>query len=486
MRNINPGIPKNDNTHSKSIFSYNVYRTNHQQRNHVRPSNLKSSPIIDPDPEVLYINEKIFQKTPAKCGRQLKECSTQTSKTILQLAHNENGPHADAQIQTSEIGEPAIVDGANTGSHSRSFTLTNNGSRTKPSLTIRRMSGNCNLQANCTVEQSKYCLTSCPNVVPVPQNVRQVVPKTQDVQIPLCINEGTLGAQKSRSVSPMRIGLQIEIIGEGITSQEKTEDAPPSPTIDAAEMTPDSLQQSPRDYYNNYSLENCPYSVASRLSNFTLDGSCTEQDCVFNTSKKTNGNFGDKTLTETFLEKTRNRVFELSQEPKEEFKSKSSIDDFQHPNYIQGSTEPAEVLHTKHKATKKSSKSLEIPYNTYVRTRRSMARFGGCSFMWPTRATQIKSIMGEIQSTNSLIPPIRRGKSTSPKPTADKRRFESSRKIPYIDQSKSDVSSSTTLINATRHPERIPLKDREDVVITKSGRSNRFSDVRFYTIVYSY
>ncbi|XP_068911931.1 uncharacterized protein [Tenebrio molitor] len=247
-------------------------------------------------------------------------------------------------------------------------------------------------------------------------------------------------------------------------------------------MTPDSLAESPRDFSNNYSLENCPYSVTDRLSDYTLDGSCHEQDCFFSTKKKESQKVLDKPLTQTFLEKTRSRRHQHSEVvtcyKRDDMKSRSYIESFHHPNYIQ---EPSElrvkkIFSPRQRPTRRSCKSLDLPDNSFSRRKSSSICYSPQNtFMCPTTASQIKSQMGDIQSASYLIPQMRRGRSTSPKPTMDNRWMESSRKIPYIDQSKSDVSSSTTLINAMRHPERLKLKDLDDDLIRSEG-SFKLSD----------
>lgn len=305
--------------HQKSIFSYNVYRTNsHQPRNFRTTVTFKSSSLsssLPKDPEVLYFNDKILKR---KTKSQKVECSTQTSKTILQLA----------QLET-EFLYPA-------------------------------QSGPLNL------------------------SIREHTP-------PL--------------------------------------------------MSPDSLADSPRI---NVSLENCPYSVTHRLSDYTLDGSCTEQD---NNYRK-----------------------------RDSLKSKSFTNSYHHPNYIHEPIKKRQVTKPG-RIPRRSSKSLDLPDNSFIQRRSSPICYQPQNtFMSPTASSTIKSKMAEIRSANFLIPPMRRGRSTSPKPTTDKRRFEISRKIPYIDQSKSDVSSSTTLVNATRNPELIRLKELDDQNTSKSDLSVKFSD----------
>ncbi|RZB40601.1 protein FAM179B-like, partial [Asbolus verrucosus] len=333
---------KNENINQKSIFSYNVYRTNNEQRPSVpTTTNFKStsaSSALWNDPEVLYVNEKVLKRRTRRKGI-LRESSTQTSKTILQLAQ-----------------------------------------------------------------------------------------------------------------------------------------------LEAGYMSPDSLTASPRDC-GNYSMANCPYSVSNRLSDYTLEGSCHEQDCLFNTKRRerTPPKFFDKPLTQTFLERNRNKILAKrfdaitcykreSRSDPHTMKSRSFVGSYDHPNYIQ---EPMEVKRRpmgspKVRFHRKSSKSLDLPDNSFVRRKSSSVCYvPQNTFMCPTAASQIKSKMAEIQGTNSLIPAMRRGRSTSPKPSIDRRRFDISRKIPYIDQSKSDVSSSTTLINTNRIPDRVKLRNLFDEDLLK-------------------
>lgn len=382
--------------HQKSIFSYNIYRTNNFKSNSAG-SNLWN------EPQVLYFNEKALAKKANKQHIEiLRECSTQTSKTILQLAKIETG----------------------------------------------------------------------------------------------CIS-------------------------------------------------PDSLTTTPRQ--RNCSLENYPYSTTlnHRLSDFTLEGSCHEQDCLFskkNSPKKynsidpnqiTQGDYHHRRalsppqrlappvarnhpesprsyppLIKTFLERNRTRKTENLElftsyrrdwsKPGSASRSKSFIENYHHPNYIrdQENLKLPKVVPQKtvnFKINRRSSKSLNLPDNSFVRKKSSSICYQAQNtFMCPTASSQIKSKMPEIQSVNHLIPPTRRGRSTSPRASNDTRRFEGSRKIPYIDQSKSDLSSATTIVNTVRNPEkavaRSPLKTaktkqsvfEEDLLKIDDLSLTRISDVRFF------
>ncbi|XP_044262214.1 uncharacterized protein LOC123009763 isoform X1 [Tribolium madens] len=311
--------------HSKSIFSYNVYRTNnHQARPNLRPPpTFKSSSLsstLSKDPEILYFNEKILRRKTK--NQKVIECSTQTSKTILQLA----------QLETIKNGT---------------------------------------------------FITPFPHFETPPQD------------------------------GPLNLSLHV---------------TPPL-------MSPDSLAASPR----NVSMLNCPYSVTNRLSDYTLDGSCTEHDLKKNS----------------------------------EVRSQSFIESYPHPNYIQDPAPKSKI--PKPRFARRSSKSLELPDNSFVRRVSSPFCHAQNSFMSPTKSSQIKSNMADIKSANFLIPPMRRGRSTSPKPTSGKKWFETSRKIPYIDQSRSDMSSSTTLVNASRNPELVRLEGIERD-LSKSELSIKISD----------
>ncbi|XP_064214208.1 uncharacterized protein LOC107398750 isoform X2 [Tribolium castaneum] len=315
--------------HSKSIFS-NVYRTNnHQARPHLRtPLTFKSSSLSctqrPKDPEILYFNEKILRR---KTKNTVTECSTQTSKTILQLAQLE---------------------------------IVKNGTFLSP----------------------------FPHFETPPQDG------------PL-----NLSVHHAQIVTP-----------------------PP--------MSPDSLATTP----HNTSMFNCPYSVTNRLSDYTLDGSCTEHDLKKNS----------------------------------EIRSQSFVECYSHPNYIQDPAPKSKIPKPRF-VQRRSSKSLDLPDNSFVRRVSSPFCHAQSSFMSPTKSSQIKSNMADIKSANFLIPPMRRGRSTSPKPVSTKKWFETSRKIPYIDQSRSDMSSSTTLINATRNPELVRLEGIERD-LSKSDLSIKISD----------
>lgn len=103
-------------------------------------------------------------------------------------------------------------------------------------------------------------------------------------------------------------------------------------------------------------------------------------------------------------------------------------------------------------------KSAILPDTTFLTKRRNS------TLMQPTTSFRIKSQMEDVQSVSKLIPQVRRGRSTSPKPFSHK--LESSQKIPYIDQCQSEVSSSTTLINTTRHPNRLQELFKENLLKT--------------------
>ncbi|XP_022904449.1 uncharacterized protein [Onthophagus taurus] len=78
---------------------------------------------------------------------------------------------------------------------------------------------------------------------------------------------------------------------------------------------------------------------------------------------------------------------------------------------------------------------------------------GDKSFMMPTLSSQNKNLLPEVKKTSNLLSPIRRGRSSSPiKP-------KGKIKIPYIDQSESDISCRNERNNLNA---RVPLIKRQN------------------------
>lgn len=177
--------------------------------------------------------------------------------------------------------------------------------------------------------------------------------------------------------------------------------------IEKREMSPDSLCGD-------------SHHVTHSLSKCTLENQCQTQES-YNLNTR---------LTQIFLDRNRNKSPLIQCFGK----SKSFVDHHhQQPIYNNANL-----------------KSIVLSDNTFA------ARRQNSTLMQPTTSFQIKSQTEDVQLVKKLIPQVRRGRSTSPKPTSDKHRLKKpSRKIPYIDQCKSEVSSSTTLINIIREPNRV-------------------------------
>lgn len=262
--------------------------------------------------------------------------------------------------------------------------------------------------------------------------------------------------------------------------------------IETGEMSPDSLSPTPRNYNADYS--------SSNFENFTLDGSITDYNSCRHSTKATvanyfkslenandidkkdiappsvslGGEYPRKSLIETYLEKSRHRMNNVSksrestsrevmkyiqtnkpvnihidEEPINmsaihNFKSQSVIDNY-HTTYLSPHLERIQPQYTRFTVKNiRNRNHLNITYRDTIyespkpacRNRRSN------SFMLPTVSSEQKSKIDEVRNIRKLISPTRRGRSISPNPNASNRvevfRVEAER-IPYIDQSNSEI-----------------------------------------------
>ncbi|KAI4459304.1 clasp [Holotrichia oblita] len=262
--------------------------------------------------------------------------------------------------------------------------------------------------------------------------------------------------------------------------------------IETGEMSPDSLSPTPRNYNADYS--------SSNFENFTLDGSFDDYNSCkpstkatvanyFQSLEQTNeidkksvpppvvsvsGEYPRKSLIETYLEKSRHRMNNVSksrestsreiikyvqpnnpnsihidEEPismstNHNFKSQSVVDNY-HPTYLSPHLERRQPQYTRFTVKNiRERNHLNITYRDTIyespkaayRNRRSN------SFMLPTVSSEQKSKIDEVRNLRRLISPTRRGRSISPNPKASNRveifRLEAER-IPYIDQSRSEI-----------------------------------------------
>ncbi|KRT82950.1 hypothetical protein AMK59_3293 [Oryctes borbonicus] len=274
-------------------------------------------------------------------------------------------------------------------------------------------------------------------------------------------------------------------------------------------MSPDSLSPTPRnckpDYYN------------SNFENFTLNSSVTDcNSCRF--SRKTNiaqyfqgldglnendskpvahqvtspaGEYPRKSLIETYLEKSRQRINHNVSKSREStsreiikfvqpsnptnvavdedpvsistgnhLKSQSCIDQY-HPNYLSPHLERAQPQHSRFTVKNvRERNSINFMYRDAIyhqsnkgthRNRRSN------SFMLPTVSSEQKSKIDEVRNIKKLISPTRRGRSTSPNQIATINKVEVFRepdRIPYIDQSRSEIFSRKAS----------PVKERKSII----------------------
>lgn len=278
--------------------------------------------------------------------------------------------------------------------------------------------------------------------------------------------------------------------------------------IETGEMSPDSLSPTPR---------NCkPEYCSSNFENFTLEGSITDS-ASYRFSRKNNivqyfqsiedhgldnkdasptisspaGEYPRKSLIETYLEKSRNRAnnvmpkshestsaeiikYEqpnnqsnviMDEEPasistSHNFKSQSLIDAY-HQNYLSPHVERVQPQYTRFTVKNiRERNHVNIMYRDtiYETSRAAYRNRRSNSFMLPTVSSEQKSKIDEVRTIRKLISPTRRGRSISPNPNRASNKVEVFRpepeRIPYIDQSRSEIFSHKTS----------PTKERKTLV----------------------
>lgn len=267
--------------------------------------------------------------------------------------------------------------------------------------------------------------------------------------------------------------------------------------LEAGEMSPDSLSPTPRNHrheHYNSSLEHFPLEEPSndcsslhfsRKNNIVQYLQSLEEPNVVenkNTCQQTGATvegYPRKSLIETYLEKSRNRMNAtlvrshdsisgdmvkyiqpaqppnvvideepISISPGHNFKSQSLVDDY-HQNYLSPYGDRVQPQYTRFTVKNVRERNhVNIMYRDtfYERTKAKLRTKRSNTFMLPTLASEQKSKIGEVRAIKKLISPTRRGRSSSPNPISNKVEIFPPEpvRIPYVDQSTSEIFSRKT------------------------------------------